>query len=429
MNILVIGSGGREHALCWSLLRSPKTHKIFMLPGNAGVLKSEKIECLNTSMEDHSNILNHCQQKNIDLVVIGPEKALADGLSDFLRSHNILVLGASKEASQIETSKAFAKKIMQEAKIPTANFQEFSSIEEAKSFLDKKEKHNDIVLKADGLAAGKGVIIPNNYDENIEALKKLFQIGDKVIIEDKLIGKEVSAFFLCDGEDFVELGHACDYKRIFDQDQGPNTGGMGAYSPAHWLEKTTQKQIQETIVSPLLKKMQEKNIPYQGFLFVGLMITNDGPKVIEFNARMGDPETQALLPLIQSDLLPWFKETAKNNLKEMIKVSELEKNKSTAVHVVMAASGYPGTMGKEIRKGDTITYPTRPGENFPNQSQTKLFWSGVKLDVKGNLKTSGGRVLGLTALGDSIEQARNQAYEKIQDISFQGAQYRKDIGL
>ncbi|MGZ3694922.1 MAG: phosphoribosylamine--glycine ligase [Bdellovibrionota bacterium] len=430
MRVLVIGGGGREHAIAWKLAREKGIHEIFVAPGNPGMALEPKIVCTGITASDFHGMEKLCREKKIDFVVVGPDQALADGAVDFLENAGIPAFGPTASAARIESSKCFAKELMKDAGIPTAKFELFSDLPSARSFIEKVEWGSGWVVKADGLALGKGVVVCESREEALATLNAfigeftLGKAGASVVIEERLLGREVSGFYFCDGTDSRPLGFACDYKRIHDGDRGPNTGGMGAFSPADWLPDGFSDRVQAEIVQPLLQEMRTRGHAFRGMLFVGLMVTNAGPKVIEFNARFGDPETQVLLPLLQEDLLPWLKASREGALKAF-PVSGPAVKPGAAVHVVVAAAGYPGT----VKKGDKISLP---GELLPQENETerlaKLFFAGVGRSPSLDLITNGGRVLGITALAGSRADARRIAYELIETVRFSGAQRRSDVG-
>lgn len=435
MRLLLIGSGGREHALAWKLAQSERVKELFVAPGNPGIALEPKVTCTGVSASDFEGIKKICIEKKIGFVVVGPDQALADGLVDFLNGNGIKAFGPVKEAARIEFSKAFSKQLMQEQGIPTAKFEVFEDLGKAYQFLSDVEWGDGWVIKADGLALGKGVVVCENREEALTAINEfragsMGEAGKRIVVEERLLGREASAFSLCDGTGAVFLGFACDYKRIYDGDQGPNTGGMGAFSPADWLPESTAELVQESVVLPLLKALRERGTPFQGILFTGLMMTATGPKVLEFNARFGDPETQALMPLIDEDLLPWLEAASEGRLSSL-SPSGPKLKPLHAVHVVMAAHGYPGAGGVAVRKGDLIEIPT---EFFPQEEEVqrmaKLFFAGVaRQGHPPKFVTAGGRVLGLTALAPTQEEARRKAYALIESIRFAGAQRRSDVGI
>jgi len=414
---LVVGSGGREHALVWKIAQSPLVKKIYCAPGNPGI--GEIAENLDIASSDLDGLLQFAKNEKIDLTVVGPEDPLVDGIVDKFSNAELKIFGPSKAAAQLEGSKTYSKKIMQKYKIPTAAFQSFSSNIDAliySKFIDKFP----IVLKASGLAAGKGVLICNNLQEvaagiNLIMKDKAFGgAGDEMIIEEFLEGEEVSIFALVDGENYKLLSPSQDHKRVFDNDEGKNTGGMGAYAPAVLVDNEMLKLVQEKILEPAVKGMALEDRPYRGVLYAGLMITKQGPKVVEFNCRFGDPETQVILPLMKNDIVPLLLACSENKIKE----SYLETNNKFAVCVIMASGGYPG----KYEKGKGII-----GLDRKFDEHVIIFHAGTKC-VDAKLVTNGGRVLGVTALGDNIENAIKRAYSAVGKIAFDGAYYRKDIG-
>ncbi len=432
--ILIIGSGGREHAIATKLSQSSLVSAVFVCPGNPGMLKNNSgIQIKNLAADDSIGLLNFAIEENIALTIVGPEASLSLGIVDLFVSHNRIIVGPTKAASLLETSKAYAKTVMNKAMVPTAGYSEFFDAESAiNSILSSSEEK--MVVKCDGLAAGKGVIVCQNKIEALQAVNALMKenlLGtniDHIIIEEFLEGVEVSAFALCDGETFTFLGTACDHKRLRDGDLGPNTGGMGVYSPASVFSAEDELWVNEKVFAPMLKTMKEFGTPFSGILFAGLMKTNSGYKVLEFNVRFGDPETQVLLPLIKEDLLPWFMAAATGSItslqKKLSRQNPIKLNLK-GVHVVMAAFGYPGTEGVKVRAGDEI----RIDQNFRLNQNEFLFYAGVaKSLINDSLVTSGGRVLGITVLNETISKARFDAYDLIQKIQFEGAQFRRDIG-
>ena len=416
MNILLIGSGGREHAIAKKLYESPDTKKIFCTPGNPGTEKYAVSVVLNTS--NHNEILSYCKNNEINLVVIGPEIPLVEGLVDFLNKYNILVFGPKKLAAKLEGSKKFTKEICEKYNIPTAKYKSFNEENLAIDYL--KTQNFPIVIKADGLAAGKGVIIAENLNEGIDAIKKIFsgifdKAGNKIIIEEFLIGEEVSFFILADENNFIELTSAQDHKRIGLNDTGPNTGGMGAYSPAPIMTDELKKKTIERIIKPTLEAMKKLGCPFTGILYAGLMITNEGPKLIEYNVRFGDPECQVILPRLKTDLLSLIVNCCRNKLSESI----VEWNKNYALTIVMASEGYPGS----YKKNQLIT-GIDSAEKNPN---TTIFYAGTK--KSGNsIMTNGGRVLSVTCFGKTVKEANLNAINAIKLIKWDNSYYRSDIG-
>ena len=416
MNILLIGSGGREHAIAKKLYESPDTKKIFCTPGNPGTEKYAVSVVLNTS--NHNEILSYCKNNEINLVVIGPEIPLVEGLVDFLNKYNILVFGPKKLAAKLEGSKKFTKEICEKYNIPTAKYKSFNEENLAIDYL--KTQNFPIVIKADGLAAGKGVIIAENLNEGIDAIKKIFsgifdKAGNKIIIEEFLIGEEVSFFILADENNFIELTSAQDHKRIGLNDTGPNTGGMGAYSPAPIMTEELKKKTIERIIKPTLEAMKKLGCPFTGILYAGLMITNEGPKLIEYNVRFGDPECQVILPRLKTDLLSLIVNCCRNKLSESI----VEWNKNYALTIVMASEGYPGSYKK-----DQLIKGIDSAEKNPN---TTIFHAGTK--KSGNsIMTNGGRVLSVTCFGKTVKEANLNAINAIKLIKWDNSYYRSDIG-
>ena len=416
MNILLIGSGGREHAIAKKLYESPDTKKIFCTPGNPGTEKYAVSVVLNTS--NHNEILSYCKNNEINLVVIGPEIPLVEGLVDFLNKYNILVFGPKKLAAKLEGSKKFTKEICEKYNIPTAKYKSFNEENLAIDYL--KTQNFPIVIKADGLAAGKGVIIAENLNEGIDAIKKIFsgifdKAGNKIIIEEFLIGEEVSFFILADENNFIELTSAQDHKRIGLNDTGPNTGGMGAYSPAPIMTDELKKKTIERIIKPTLEAMKKLGCPFTGILYAGLMITNEGPKLIEYNVRFGDPECQVILPRLKTDLLSLIVNCCRNKLSESI----VEWNKNYALTIVMASEGYPGSYKK-----DQLITGIDSAEKNPN---TTIFYAGTK--KSGNsIMTNGGRVLSVTCFGKTVKEANLNAINAIKLIKWDNSYYRSDIG-
>jgi phosphoribosylamine--glycine ligase len=425
MIVLLLGSGGREHAMAWKIVQSPLVSRLFVLPGSDGIASLNKVECLPGSVTDAAAVLAVAQKVRPDLIVVGPDRPPEAGVTDALEKAGFLVAAPSKAAARLETSKIFAKEFMKAEGIPTAAFTVCNSHDEAVAALKNWDiEKKGVVIKADGLAEGKGVVVTH---DRAEALKTAHDFildpactvkSARLLLEEKVTGKEVSAFALCDGETFVQLGYACDYKRVRDGNEGPNTGGMGCYVPEGWPSAAMRKFVEENIFKKTLAGMKRNGEPFKGFLYAGLMIDGDKVNVIEFNARMGDPETQVLFPLIEDDLVPLLEAAAKGRLSAAKPVAL---KKSSAVHVVMTSEGYPDTMGTGMRLGEAITLPRSINDN------ALLFIAGAKKN-NGGWINSGGRVLGVTALGPTIEEARKNAYETIEAIHFNGAHWRKDIG-
>lgn len=429
MKLMVVGSGGREHALVWKLAQSENVTEVFVAPGSPAIALEAKAACTGIAAGDFYGIARHCKANHVKFVMVGPDQALADGIVDFLDAEGIPAFGPTKAAARIEWSKAFSKELMKEAGIPTARYETFDSAAAAKEFLSSVEWGTGWVIKADGLALGKGVVVAETREEALATAADFLsgtamgEAGRRIVIEERLLGRELSFFSLCDGNQGVTLGQACDYKRIFDGDKGPNTGGMGAFSPADWVPEGFNRRVETEVVAPLLKSLQNRGSPFKGILFVGLMATDSGPKVIEFNARFGDPETQVLLPLIDEDLLPWLQAGQAGKLNEM-PASGPRRKAMHGVHVVLAAEGYPATP----RKGDAIRMPE---ELLPQEGDgkrlAKVFFAGVAR--KGNdFVTNGGRVLGITALAETQAEARRKAYALSETVQWAGQQKRSDVG-
>jgi len=418
MNILVIGSGGREHAIALKINQSKKLKSLYCIPGNPGTNKFATN--FNISLTDHLKISDFCNSKEVDLVVIGPEQPLVDGLSDYLRNEGFKVFGPSANAARIEASKAFAKKIMIDADVPTAKYIEFSSIQliEAIKYLDKIDYPT--VIKADGLAAGKGVLICCDKIEAEVAIREIFEqkifgdSGNKLIIEEFLEGEEASIFAITDGENFICLPAAQDHKRIGDGDTGKNTGGMGAYAPAPIISESLSKEIETKIIKPVITQMMKTGNKFIGCLYAGLIITKSGPKVIEFNCRFGDPETQVVLPILDGDFLQLLYSTACGKLD----INSVQYSGCSSVCVVAASKGYPDEYvnGFEIKGLDL------------NDDEIIIYHSGTK-EENGKILTNGGRVLGVTSVVKefNLVSAQKKSYEAINKINFEGMYYRKDI--
>jgi len=414
MNILLLGSGGREHALAWKLAQSPSVTKLYAAPGNPGI--AEEAECVPLDVTDHGAVIAFCEAHAIALVVIGPEAPLVDGLSDALRAAGVPVFGPSQAAAQLEGSKGFTKDLCARAGIPTAGYMRTSSLAEARAALARYAA--PYVLKADGLAAGKGVVIAETLAEAEVALADMFGgafggAGAQVVIEEFMLGEEASFFALTDGTAIVPFGSAQDHKRVGDGDVGPNTGGMGAYSPAPVLTPALQVRVIAEIIEPTVRTMREDGTPYSGVLFAGLMLTPEGPKLIEYNARFGDPECQVLMMRLASDLAAIMLACAKGELAG----TALSFRDQTALTVVMAAKGYPGTP----EKGGAIALNDAEGQG------AKVFHAGTALK-DGALVANGGRVLAVTATGASVTEAQANAYAAVDRISFATGFCRRDIG-
>ncbi len=419
MKVLVIGSGGREHAIIWKLAQSRVVDKIYCTPGNAGI--SEIAECVEVESKDFSALLDFVKYEWIDLTVVGPEDPLANGIVDIFQKDGRKIIGPTKAGAQLESSKVFAKDFMKRHKIPTAEYKVFTSYAHAEEYI--RLKGTPIVVKADGLAAGKGVFVCQNYNEAIDALKlimkeKIFgSAGDRVIIEQCLYGKEVSYLVFTDGKSIIPMVTSKDHKRLLDNDEGPNTGGMGTFSPNPIITPELEIEILETIIKPTIKGLKQDGIVYKGILYAGLMIVNNKPYVLEFNCRFGDPETQVILPRLETDIIDIFMAIVEQKLN---KVDVKWKNEASLC-VILASEGYPGKYEKGI--------PIYGLEMFEGLKDIIVFHAGTKFDDEGKVVTNGGRVLGVTTLGKDIKEARQKAYSAVQLIKFEGMQYRKDIGL
>ena len=425
MKVLVIGGGGREHALAWKLSQSERIQKIFVAPGNGGTARDPNL--INVPITDVKALREWAQQEKIELTVVGPEAPLAAGVVDEFRANGLRIFGPTKAAAQLESSKAFSKDFMQRHGIPTAFYETFTEPAKAHAYIDKMGA--PIVVKADGLAAGKGVVVAMTAEEAHEAIDFMLldnQLGvahnsgadgaaiPRVVIEEFLQGEEASFIVLCDGQNVLALATSQDHKRLLDHDEGPNTGGMGAYSPAPVVTAQVHARVMREVILPTIKGMEKDGIPYTGFLYAGLMIDAQGmPKTLEFNCRMGDPETQPIVMRLKTDLVEVILAATSGKLDNL----ELEWDRRPALGVVMAAAAYP----MNPRKGDVIT-------GLPKDDpDAMVFHAGTTL-VSGQTVTSGGRVLCVTVLADSVKQAQQKAYEVAKEIHFDGQQYRKDIG-
>jgi phosphoribosylamine---glycine ligase len=410
LKVLIIGGGGREHAIAAAFARDMDPAGIFLAPGNAGI--AQEFVCL--PLRTNTDIAQWCLLNNPDMVFVGPEAYLAEGLADLLIDLGISCVGPSKNAAKIETSKVFAKNLMRKYQIPTAEYESFANQADACAYVTQNKKY-PIVLKADGLAAGKGVVIAQNETEALEALRMLADIGDlpgEVVIEEFLEGWEVSVFAITDGKDFRTTLFVQDHKQIGDGDTGPNTGGMGAYCPVREAEPYRGK-IEDRIISPVLQAMREESYPYQGFLYCGLMITAEGPKVLEFNCRLGDPEAQALLPLLKTSMIDVCNSVCQTRVKKL----KLEWSGESSICVVLAAAGYPGT----ARKGDPIRIDRM-------NIGSSIRFSGV-INRGNEFITNGGRVMSLVATAKDLSEAYQQIYRDIELVQFSGKTFRKDISM
>lgn len=416
MRVLVIGSGGREHALVWKISQSPKVTDLFCAPGSAAI--GELAQCVAINPEEIEKLASFAEQERIDLTVVGPELPLTLGITDLFQARNLKIFGPNKAAAQLEGSKAFAKEILRKNNIPTAAFGTFTDQTAAKQHIEQNP--GPYVIKADGLAAGKGVVISHTIDDARDVIDQILvqkafgAAGEKVIIEEFLEGEEASFMVLTDGQHMIPLASSQDHKRIFDNDQGPNTGGMGAYSPAPVVTPVLQNRIVDEILNPLLAGLKKNQIAYRGVIYVGLMITRSGPKVLEFNARFGDPECQPIMMRLKSDLVPLLEATIDGKLDEV----QAEWSGDPAVCVVLSSRGYPGPYDK----GDEI----RGLGKLRHSDNVFIFHAGTAKE-NGRWITSGGRVLGVTATGRDIEAAVKNAYAAVSQIAWDGMHYRKDI--
>ncbi|MFQ5681162.1 MAG: phosphoribosylamine--glycine ligase [Candidatus Omnitrophota bacterium] len=427
MKILIVGSGGREHALAWKIGQSHKVDKVYCAPGNAGI--SAVAECVDIAARDIERLAGFARDNAVDLTIVGPEAPLALGIVDEFERRGLKIFGPDKACARLEASKIFAKELMVKYGLPTAAYKVFSQREwdKALGYIEGlEEKDFPLVVKADGLAAGKGVTIAQDKAEAKGALTRILRdkvfasAGARVIVEECLKGKEVSVLALCRGEGFVVLPAAQDHKAVFEGGKGPNTGGMGAYSPLPFASQALLQQARSAIIAPLLCGMRQEGMFYKGVLYAGLMVTEQGPKVLEFNVRFGDPEAQAVLPLLRSDLLDIILAVVDGGIEDV----ELEIRPQFCLNVVMASQGYPGA----YQKGREIFGL----EQAAAQKDVFVFHSGTRQadggGPAGALLTNGGRVLGVSALGETMEDARRRAYSAVEKISFAGAHYRRDIG-
>lgn len=424
MNVLVIGGGGREHALAWKIAQSNKVQKVFVAPGNGGTARDKRLD--NIDITDVKALREFAQSNGVELTVVGPETPLAAGVVDEFREHGLRIFGPTKAAAQLESSKAFSKAFMKRHNIPTAEYETFTDAQAAHDYVNAKGA--PIVVKADGLAAGKGVVVAMTAAEAHEAIDFMLldnklgvshnEGGARVVIEEFLQGEEASFIVMCDGKTVLPLATSQDHKRLLDADQGPNTGGMGAYSPAPVVTPEVHARAMREIILPTIKGMEKDGIPFTGFLYAGLMIDPQGQvKTLEFNCRMGDPETQPIMARLKTDLVDVLMAATATNAETRFDDFELEWDRRTAIGVVLAAHGYP----LSPRKGDAIT-------GLPQDTDdVVVFHAGTQMQ-DGQVVTSGGRVLCVTALGGTLKLAQQQAYDTIKGIHFDGVQYRSDIG-
>jgi len=417
--VLIIGGGGREHALAWKMAKSPKVDHVFVAPGNGGTALEANITNVAIDVMDQAALLHFAKDNAIDLTVVGPEAPLVAGIVDHFQQAELAIFGPCQQAAQLEGSKAFSKHFMEKYNIPTAHYQTFTDVDSAKNYV--KAKGTPIVIKASGLAAGKGVIIAADQEQAFGAIESMLtdqhfgDAGHEIVIEEFLTGEEASFIALVDGKHCLPLATSQDHKALLDGDKGPNTGGMGAYSPAPVLNEALQQRAIDEIMLPVINAMAEQGHPYRGFLYAGLMIDNQSnPKVLEFNCRMGDPETQPIMMRLQSDLYTLCLQGATGQLAN----GAIQWDPRPALGIVLAADGYP----EKYHKGDIIK-----GINHNNQEHIKVFHAGTKLEGD-NIITNGGRVICVTALGNTVNDAQKQAYQCVKDIHWPGIYYRKDIG-
>ena len=417
-NILIIGNGGRENSLAWAIQKNELVKKVYLIPGNAGSERINKCERIQIDVNNKKQLVETLDFLKIDLIVIGPEIPLANGLADFLRKKNFKVFGPGKDGAKLEYSKSWAKEFMQHANIPTANFWKVNSLEEAKKIIYSAS--NPLVVKADGLASGKGVFIPKSNDECFKAAESIFkgkfgESGNVVVLEEKIEGPEVSVFALCDGEKFLLLPTAQDHKRLNEKDEGPNTGGMGAYSPAPLLTKDHLKIIVKQIIEPTITELNKRNIDYKGVIYFGLMVTNSGPKVIEYNCRFGDPECQTIMPLMDQNFLFLLEKCSMGKLTGEEKIDTSDKVSGC---VIATSEGYPN----EYKTG----YPIEIGNIDTTDFQ--IFDSGTCYSKEGELLTNGGRVLSIVCQDKDFDAVFEKAYKNLREIRYEGIYFRKDIG-
>ena len=417
-NILVIGNGGRENSLAWAIQKNELVKKVYLIPGNAGSERINKCERIKIDLGNKNELLEKLTSLKIDLIVIGPEIPLANGLADFLRKKDFKVFGPGKDGAKLEYSKSWAKEFMQDANIPTANFWKVNSLKEAKEVINSSSI--PLVVKADGLASGKGVFIPDSKDECFKAAELIFSgkfgnSGNVIVLEEKIEGPEVSVFALCDGERFILLPTAQDHKRLMEEDKGPNTGGMGAYSPAPLLTKDDLDRIIKEIIEPTIDELNKKNIDYKGVIYFGLMITKFGPKVIEYNCRFGDPECQTIMPLMDHNFVFLLEKCSMGNLTGSETIDATDKVSGC---VIATSKGYP----HEYKTG----FPIEIGNI--DRCDFQIFDSGTSLNKNGELLTDGGRVLSVVCQDKDFDLVFEKAYKNLKEINFNGIYFRNDIG-
>jgi len=425
MNVLVIGSGGREHALAWKIRQSPLLGRMYAAPGNPGI--ASVAECITLKANDLQGLLEFARSNNVGLTVVGPEVPLAEGIVDLFESNGLRIFGPSQAAARLEWSKAYAKKFMQKYDIPTAAHQTFEAEQKNELISHLKSFDGPVVLKADGLAAGKGVMVCRNQEEALEGANEILsdkvfgKAGEKIVVEEFMEGTEASVFAVCDGTNYVLLAPAQDHKRALDNDLGKNTGGMGAYAPTPVVTQSLMKRVINEILEPTLRGMRAEGSPYKGCLYIGLMVTDKGPKVVEYNCRFGDPETQVVLPLYEGDLLALLNDAAIGKLAPDGRTGGINEAHGAAVCVVLASGGYPDeyATGKEIKGLDTVE----------RIQDVLVFHAGTRVE-SGKTITTGGRVLGVTAVQKDgrLDHAISRVYTAVRSIYFDGMHYRKDIG-
>ena len=414
MKVLIIGGGGREHAICWKIKTYSENYEIFSIPGNGGISLIGK--CIKKDIGNFEEVMEVVKENKIDIIIVGPENPLSDGIVDFFENKGIKIFGPEKKGAILESSKCFAKEFMKKYEVPTADYEIGESFEESIKILEKRSY--PCVIKYDGLAAGKGVRIVENFNEGksyIEEIfnKKIFKGKPGVVIEDCLYGKELSYLIFTDTETYIPMVPAKDYKRVFDGDRGPNTGGMGCYSPPIYFNEELEREIKVKIVEPTIKGIQKENIDYRGVLYFGLMITEKGSYVLEYNVRFGDPETQVILPRLENDLIEIVESIIERELKRV----KIKWKEEKSLCVILASKGYPGEYekGKEIKGIDKV-------------KDVIIFHSGTKIE-NGKIYTDGGRVLGITGIDKNMIKLREKVYKAVETIDFEGKHYRKDIGI
>ena len=417
-NILIIGNGGRENSLAWAIQKNQLVKKVYLIPGNAGTERINKCERIKIDINNKNELVKKLNYLKVDLIVIGPEIPLAKGFADFLRKKDFKVFGPGKDGAKLEYSKSWAKEFMKDANIPTAKFWKVNSLEEAKKIIYSESI--PLVVKADGLASGKGVFIPESKDECFSAAESIFNgkfgnSGNVVVLEEKIQGPEVSVFALCDGKKYILLPTAQDHKRLNEKDQGPNTGGMGAYSPAPLITKDCLSRIITEIIEPTIDELNNKNIDYKGVIYFGLMITEFGPKVIEYNCRFGDPECQTIMPLMDQNFVFLLEKCSMGNL---IGNEKIDNSNKVSGCVIATSKGYP----HEYKTG----FPIKIGEI--DSSSCQIFDSGTSLGKNGELLTNGGRVLSIVCQDKNFDMVFEKAYKNLKEINFEGIYFRNDIG-